>query len=236
MQYLEPSWSIPLENGGRANLIVTERSHGDLAIGASGVDDRRRQIVDAPWTWLRQVHGRTVVEVRHPGDRAGCEADAAWTARCDAPVAVQVADCAPVALVSPGGSVGVVHAGWRGLVAGVVEATIDAMRTGGAGELVAVLGPCIRPSAYEFGELALAQVERRLGPKVRSIAERGTPALDVPAAVEAALGQRDVPLVTVLGGCTAAEGTRRWSHRARGDTERQAMVAWIDCNGEDDER
>ena len=236
MQHLEPSCSIPLDEGGRAHLIVTERSHGDLAIGASGIDDRRRQIVDAPWTWLRQVHGRNVVEVRHPGDRAGREADAAWTARCDAPVAVQVADCAPVALVSPGGLIGVAHAGWRGLVAGVVEATIDAMRTGGAGELVAVLGPCIRPSAYEFGEPALAQVEKRLGPTVRSATERGTPALDVPAAVEVALGKRGVPLVAVLGGCTAAEATRRWSHRARGDAERQAMVAWIDCSGEDDGR
>mgnify|MGYP001825626976 CR=1 FL=1 len=226
---------MPLGDGGRANVIVTDRSHGDLAIGASGVESRRRQIVDAPWTWLRQVHGRTVVEVRHPGDRAGSEADAAWTNGCDAPVAVQVADCAPVALLSPAGLVGVAHAGWRGLVSGVVEATIDAMRSAGGTELVAVLGPCIRPSAYEFGESALAQVEHRLGPTVRSTTDRGTPALDVPAAVEAALGQRRVPLVAVLGGCTAAEATRRWSHRARSDAERQAMVAWIDCSGEDGE-
>jgi copper oxidase (laccase) domain-containing protein len=157
------------------------------------------------------------------------------TAVIAAPVAVQVADCAPVALLAPAGLVGVAHAGWRGLVSGVVEATIDAMRSAGGTELVAVLGPCIRPSAYEFGESALAQVEHRLGPTVRSTTDRGTPALDVPAAVEAALGQRGVPLVAVLGGCTAAEATRRWSHRARSDAERQAMVAWIDCSGEDGE-
>ena len=79
---------------------------------------RQRLLADAPWTWLRQVHGHRVVVVEHPGDCRAEEADAAVTACAGAALVVLTADCAPVGLASPEGIVGVVHAGWRGLMAG----------------------------------------------------------------------------------------------------------------------
>ena len=83
-------------------------------------------------------------------------------------LAVLTADCAPVALASPEGVFGVAHAGWRGLVAGVLERTVDAMRALGATEIGAVLGPCIRAECYEFGPADLDRVAARLGDGVRA--------------------------------------------------------------------
>jgi YfiH family protein len=207
------------------SVVFTDRSSGDLAVGSVGVDARRRAIVDAPWTWLRQVHGARVVVVGEPGEHAGVEADAAVTAVPGAVLAVQVADCAPVALVGDA-VVGVAHAGWRGLAAGVLPATVDAMRALGAGSITATLGPCIRPGCYEFGAEDLDAVAGVLGDHVRGVTTGGRAALDVPAAVRASLAAAGVEDVVDLGICTACS-SEHWSHRARADRERQAVVAWI---------
>ena len=82
--------------------------------------------------------------VTEPGEHAGTHADAALTVTPGCTLAVMTADCAPVALLADE-AVGVVHAGWRGLLAGIVEQAVDAIRTLGAGpSLRAVIGPCIR--------------------------------------------------------------------------------------------
>src|SRR5438876_12396346 len=88
---------------------------------APDVATRRRVVVDLRWTWLRQVHGDRVVTVSSPGAGAGSRADAAVTDQAGCALAVLTADCAPVALASPQGVLGVAHAGWRGLEAGVLE-------------------------------------------------------------------------------------------------------------------
>ena len=138
-------------------------------------------------------------------------------------LAVFTADCAPVALGSPEGVVGVVHAGWRGLEAGVVEAAVAAMRGLGATRVDAVLGPCIRAGCYEFGDADLDRLAARFGPAVRALTSGGRPSLDLPAAVAAALVAAGADLVDDHGGCTAC--SRDWfSHRARGETQRQATV------------
>ncbi len=129
--------------------------------------------------------------------------------------------CSPAVVLSR-----VVHAGWRGLLAGVIGAAVHALREVGSTEVRAVLGPCIHPGAYEFGEVDLDRISAVLGPAVRSATDDGRPALDMPAAVAASLAAHDVPLVATVGGCTAADADRRWSHRARREPQRQAMVAW----------
>jgi hypothetical protein len=194
---------------------------------APDVDTRRRAVKDAPWTWLRQVHGDTVVTVTKPGDGAGTKADASVTADAGCVLAVLTADCAPVALVSPEGVAAAVHAGWRGLLAGVLERAVDAARDHGATELRAVLGPCIRAECYEFGVDDLGAVAARLGDGVRALTAQGQPALDVPAAVAAALKQAGVTELTDVGVCTACSEDY-FSWRARGELGRQAMVVWRD--------
>jgi YfiH family protein len=184
-------------------------------------------VVDLPWTWLRQVHGARVVRVAGPGDGAGARADAAVTAAPGCALAVLTADCAPVALASPEGVVGVAHAGWRGVLAGVLEATVAEMRAVGATDVHAVVGPCVRPGCYAFGAVDLDEVAGRLGEEVRATTTAGDPALDLPAAVRGALARAGVDLGEVgdVGTCTACS-PRHFSWRARRDHQRQAAVIW----------
>ena len=192
---------------------------------------RRRAIVDRPWTWLRQVHGARVVHVQEPGAHAGAEADAAVTTHDDVVLCILTADCAPIAFASPEGVRGVAHAGWKGVADGVIAATVEAMRELGATDLRAALGPCIQPSCYEFSPADLDGVAARLGDHVRATTSAGRPALDLPGAVRRAIADAGVRLVEDADACTAcdvdADGRPRWfSHRARRDEARQALVQW----------
>ena len=86
--------------------------------------------------------------------------------------------------------------------------------------------PCIRPGCYEFDGPERDELVERFGADVEATTTLGTPALDLPAVVRAALAANGVAL-TDLSGCTACD--RRWySHRARGETERFATLAWLE--------
>ena len=215
-----------------AHVAFTGRAEGDMGHGGGtvvevrpDVDARRRAVVRLPWTWLRQVHGAGVVRVEWPGHRAGTPADAAVTDQADCALAVLTADCAPVAFASPEGVIGVAHAGWRGAVAGVIEAAVYEMRALGATEIEAVVGPRIGPECYEFGAAELDEVAARLGDTVRATTAQGTPALDLPAAVRAALVRAGVEHVTEVGTCTACSPDH-FSWRADKEQQRQAAVVW----------
>ncbi len=210
---------------GDVRVSSTGWAHGDMAGEGPAVDRRRRSVVDLPWTVLRQVHGGRVVTVDKPGEGSGEAADASVTARRGAVLAVLTADCAPVAMASPEGVVGVAHAGWKGLRAGVVEATVQSMRRLGATRVEAVLGPCIRSCCYTFGDDDLRQIESRLGRHLRATDREGRPALDLPAGVRAALHAAGAIFAGESGLCTAC-GDGLWSWRAGRSTRRQATVAW----------
>ncbi len=216
------AWSVTLAAG--TAMVCGGRVDGDFADPAVA-GGASRALADVPWTWLRQVHGSAVVVVERPGANRGQEADAAVTCCADAGLVVLTADCAPVGLSSPQGVVGVLHAGWRGLMAGVVGATVGTMRALGATRVEAALGPCIWPHAYRFGDGDLAEVVSVFGPAVRSVDGEGYPALDLPAAVAVALERAGAALVAKAGICTHCSGDH-WSWRAGGDHGRQATVVW----------
>jgi polyphenol oxidase len=104
---------------------------------------------------VRQVHGTRVVLAREPkAGRPAIEADALVVDRPGITLGVLCADCAPVLLADPdAGVIGAAHAGWRGALAGVIEATVDAMVERGARRerTVAAIGPCIAQPSYEVG-------------------------------------------------------------------------------------
>jgi hypothetical protein len=210
---------------GGAHVVCTGWAHGDMAGTGTTVDRRRQAVVDLPWTILQQVHGARVVTVERPGGASGEAADASVTSREGAALAVLTADCAPVALASPEGLVGTAHAGWKGLRAGVVEATVQSMRRMGATRIEAVIGPCIRPCCYTFGEDELTEIEARLGRQLRGTDRAGRPALDLPAGVRAALHAAGATLVGEAGMCTGCTDGL-WSWRSGGTARRQATVAW----------
>lgn len=222
--------SATLDVGGWT-LRFTGRDDGDFSPGSLGVATRRASIVGSrPVVWLRQVHGAALVIIPGPGevDRfVGTRADAAITASPGVALSVVTADCAPIAIVA--GNVGaVVHAGWQGLLRGVIEATVGAVRAlvGASVPLQAVLGPCIHPHAYEFGDDALGRLSARYGDDVRGQTADGRPALNVPQAVVVALGAMHVPVS--LASCADTSLPAYFSHRTRTDPERQALFLWRD--------
>ena len=221
-----------LPSGQTARVVMSEAADGDLAVG--GPEDvltsRRKAVVPGPWAWLHQVHGTTVVDVSEPDGGSGSSADALVTATTIAPLAVQVADCVPVALISPTGVVAIAHAGWRGLADGVLERTAEAVLTRGGRAAEAVVGPHIGACCYEFGQDDLQNLVDRLGPSVRSWTTDGQPAADLAAGVRTVLDGLSIPVAIADGTCTSCDD-RYWSYRATGTACRQAMVVVLEEAG-----
>jgi YfiH family protein len=153
------------------------------------------------------------------------QGDALVTSCADVVLAVFTADCAPVALASPEGVIGLAHCGWRGLVADVIGHTVAAMRALGATTVVAALGPCIRAGCYEFGSSDLDSVAALLGDGVRASTRWGTSSLDLAAGVHAQARQAGATVVVDAGACTACSETW-YSYRSRSDQSRQATLLW----------
>ena len=164
---LHPDWIVPdWPAAKRVHALVTTRAGGTSAgpfatlnVSLRVGDDaarvaRNRAVLRARLpgepAWIRQVHGATVVDPERATPET--EADAAVSRRAGAVCAVMTADCLPVFLSDAAGSVvGIAHAGWRGLAAGVIEATVKAMAAP-RGDLVAYIGPGIGARRYEVGD------------------------------------------------------------------------------------
>lgn len=220
-----------LVNGRSIRVRSTEETDGDFAHGDADHDleARRRSVIDRPWVWLSQVHGDGCVDVDAVGFESACgaPADSSVTRRTDLALSIQTADCIPIVLWSLDGVIAAVHAGWRGLEAGVIETATRSMRTQSSAPLHAYVGPSIGPECYEFGAEDLDRLEARFGSGVRAKTNDGQPALDVRAGVISELLRNDVVIEVNDDVCTACAGGF-FSYRARADTARHATVIWIE--------
>jgi YfiH family protein len=160
----------------------------------------------------RQVHGATVRALDEPPAGEPVESDGQVTSLEGVAPVVLTADCLPIALARPG-KVGMLHAGWRGLAAGVVAAGVAAF--GDEAPLAAAIGPGAGPCCYEVGE----EVHAAFGTSGRTI--------DLKAIARERLERAGVAAVHDCGLCTMHDPERFFSHRRdRGVTGRQAGVAW----------
>ncbi len=209
------------------NIRWSERSDGDFHIEQPlfDLERTRRRFVDLPWSQPDEVHGIDIAEVVRPGQFDREVYDGLITDLADVVLGIWVGDCAPVALISDSGRIGAFHAGWRGIEAGVLQRGVAAVRRSTDVVVSAVLGPCIHPCCYAFGADDLERLVGRLGPTVVGRTRDGKPALDVPAAVRAALGEVGVVLDD-RSTCTGCNPDRFYSHRARGERQRQVMALW----------
>ncbi len=198
----------------------------------AAVAENRRRMVEvlalpsAP-LWLRQVHGAQVFDADQLA-AAATPADAAITREPGRALAILVADCMPVLFASSKGDViGAAHAGWRGLAAGVLEATVAAMGVPAA-ELCAWLGPAIGPRHFEVGaEVREAFVARDSGAAAAfSANQRGRWQCDLAWLARRRL--QGLGVMQVAGGehCTYAEPARYYSYRRDGRTGRMAALIW----------
>jgi polyphenol oxidase len=173
--------------------------------------------------WGLQVHGNRVTRVSGPSDpdQPPPEADGQATAVPGVAPMVLTADCLPVAIAAPG-AVAMVHAGWRGLAGGVLQAGLAAVRElGGTGRAQAAIGPGAGRCCYEVGEDVHGEF-KRLGPTVRDGGH-----LDLKAIARALLEEAGVEEVYDAGVCTICN-PRFFSHRRdQGITGRQAGLAWL---------
>ena len=240
--WIVPDWPAPahvrvlstLRGGG-----VSEGPYASLNL-AGHVGDRTEAVaanrlllheaarLPAEPLWLEQVHGTAAVF--HAGSAGSPpRADAAVAFEPGRVCAVMTADCLPVVFADRAGArVGVAHAGWRGLVGGVLEATIAALEVPPA-DLHAWLGPAIGPAAFEVGpevrEAYLAKVEGSGACFTPN--ERGRFLADIYGLARLALGAAGLESVHGGGWCTHEDVQRFFSFRRDGVTGRMATLAWL---------
>jgi YfiH family protein len=244
---LGTGWSPP----GGVRAAFTLRSGGasappwhSLNLGTHVGDDplavvhnRRRvaQALNLPAEprWLSQVHGTAVHQAGAPGRPAPSDtvpvADAAVTRETGVVLAIMVADCLPVLLAAEDGSVlGAAHAGWRGLVAGVIERTVESMGEDPS-RLRAWLGPCIGPRQFEVGdEVREAFLAAGDAASAFEAMPDGRWLCDLPALARARLARLGVTRVAGGRWCTVADPVRFFSHRRDRQTGRMAALLWRD--------
>ncbi len=189
---------------GREQGDIRDRAHAATLAAEAG----------RPLAVGRQVHGATVHTIAAGSAIELLEADGQATDRVDVAPAVLVADCLPIAIVGRG-ALAMVHAGWRGLQAGVVEEGIAAVRRLGATELSAAIGPGAGPCCYAVGD----ELRERFG--------TSEPTLDLKEIARRRLNAAGVDHVEDAGICTICDG-RYFSYRRDGEAAgRQAGVAWL---------
>lgn len=177
--------------------------------------------------WLKQVHGVIVVDAAQGG--AEPEADGVFAVQPGAVCVVLTADCLPVLLCNRAGTkVAALHAGWRGLAGGVIEAGVKAMGVPG-GELLAWLGPAIGPQVFEVGpEVRTSFVEHDAqAAQSFRVAREGKYLADIYLLARQRLQRLGV--LDVYGGvfCTVTDSTRFFSYRRDGATGRMASLIWL---------
>jgi YfiH family protein len=212
---------------------VSEGPYASLNLGRKSgdeverVDENRRiacEAIGADVAKLAlnfQVHSARVRQAE-PASR-GERADGLWTAEPGLPILAMSADCLPIALARTDGSraaVAVLHAGWRGLLEGIVASGAEALD---GGRLAAAIGPGIGPCCYEVGEEVAAPFRERFGDDV--VRERR---LDLWTSAERALRAAGADRVDRFDRCTACEPETFFSHRRdRGRTGRQGVIAYV---------
>ncbi|GIX11270.1 peptidoglycan editing factor PgeF [Elioraea sp.] len=169
---------------------------------------------------LFQVHGAAVAVVEEPwGDEARPEADALVTRRRGVALGIVTADCAPVLFLDPAaGVIGAAHAGWRGALAGVLEATVAAMERLGAarGRISAAIGPTIRQPSYEVAADLRDAVLAADPAHARFFVDGARPGrwhFDLPGFCATALARAGIARVIDLGLDTYADPARFFSYR-----------------------
>jgi YfiH family protein len=191
------------------------------------VDENRRIACEAAGADVEklalnyQVHSGRVL--RAAAGARGEHADGLWTDEPGLPVLAMSADCLPIALVRANGrapAVAVLHAGWRGLLEGIVSSGVAAL---GAENLAAAVGPAIGPCCYEVGEEVAAPYRGRFG---EDVVRAGR--LDHWASAERALRAAGVERIDRFDRCTACEPETFFSHRRdAGRTGRQGVIAYV---------
>ena len=242
MDFIAPDWPAPdrvkalstcrsggVSKGGYASLNLANHV-GD---NESAVMQNRSTLVDrfqlpAKPAWLEQVHGRRVLELDEYEAPQVIQADASISRKSHAVCAVMTADCLPVLLCEEDGSaVAAVHAGWRGLLAGIVDHTV--MKLAEPEKIIAWLGPAIGPGRFEVGaEVKDAYVnQHKVMEQCFQRVDREHYLADLYALARIVLLKCGVK--RIYGGeyCTYNQADQFFSYRREPITGRMASLIWL---------
>ena len=240
-----PDWNLPV--GVRA--LQTECGMGTAPYGGFNLGDhvgddaaqvarnrqRLLQAIGASPIWLNQVHGTAVCALT-PVTTVPVEADAALTEQRGLACTIMTADCLPVLIADRQARVvGAAHAGWRGLLGGVLEALLAAL-TAVPGvkrrDLTVWLGPAIGPTVFEVGpevRAAFVTLNPAYDQWFKSLTDcAGKYLADLPGLARTILQQAGVEDVTLSGLCTVSLPNRFYSYRRDGVTGRMASLIWLE--------
>lgn len=240
-QWIEPDWPAPCKVRAASTLRIGGVSEGDFAslnlavhVGddANAVTENRRRLqaalkLPAQPLWLDQVHGINVVEAK--AQSVPPPADAAVSRTANQVCVVMTADCLPVLFCDRDATrVGAAHAGWRGLVGGVLGATVAALDTA-PGKLLAWLGPAIEQAAFEVGDEVREQfLARDAGNAAAFVSNaRGRWHADLYALARRELGRLGVTEIYGGGFRCYADAARFFSYRRETRTGRMATMVWL---------
>ncbi len=235
--FMIPDWTSP----SNVRAVVTLRQGGQSTSAYRGfnlavhVGDReqavaanRRLLVEQLQLgkepcWLDQVHGNTVVE---ESVQLQPKADGVFTRQAGHPIAIMVADCVPILMCDTKGTcIGAVHAGWKGLAAGVIKSLVN--RMGDHSELMAWLGPAIGPCHYEVGSEVMDCFGVGSGLSVKKV-QKSSWRMDMWETARQQLKQLNVREVYGGGICTYCHGRHFYSYRRDGVTGRNAAIIWLE--------
>jgi YfiH family protein len=244
MAWVLPDWPAPPE----VRALSTQRSGGvsaapfeSLNLGdhvgdsAEAVAENRRRLrtavrLPAEPVWLSQQHGTNVLDLDGAHDAPAGGADASCTRRPGRVCAILTADCLPVLLASDSGAgVAAAHAGWRGLAAGVIEATVRALALPPQ-SLLAWLGPGISAAHFEIGAEVREEL-LRADPQADAAFERnarGRYLADLTALARRRLERLGIARIYGGDACTYAGPEDYFSYRRDGRTGRQATLIWLE--------
>ncbi len=242
LDFIIPNWPVP------ANVVALQTTrlggvsgapYASLNLGAHVNDDpiavaKNRQLL-SPYlpnepVWVNQVHGIEVIDAA----QSAClqNADASFTTKPNVVCVTMTADCLPVLLCDKAGTVvAAVHAGWRGLCDGVIEAAVNKLPVEHS-EILAWLGPAIGPNAFEVGSEVMAQFIAKDAQAASAFQTNGNKWLgDIYQIARQRLNYLGV--TQIYGGsvnedfCTYTDATRFYSFRRDDVTGRMASLIWL---------
>lgn len=243
LELIEPDWPAPANVRAFATTRAGGTSRGayaSLNLGNHVDDDpghvrKNRRLLSAAGmlpaepAWLKQIHGREVLALPAAGPTGS--GDGAMTGEPEVVCAVLTADCLPVLICDRHGqAVAAIHAGWRGLAAGILETAVAAFAGAAIGPqaLLAWLGPAIGVDAYEVGTEVRAAFELDSDRAAFRPNERGRWQCDLYALARSRLAAAGVDSVHGGSFCTFTEVDRFYSYRRDGRCGRQASMIWLE--------
>ncbi|MDA8622240.1 peptidoglycan editing factor PgeF [Psychrosphaera sp.] len=186
----------------------------------------------SPPFWLNQTHSTNVIELPHEYDDLN-EVDASFTSKTETVCAVLTADCLPIVVTDKNLTfVATVHAGWRGLVNGILANTVQKILRSintEVGDLSVWIGPAIGPQAFEVGQEVKAEFEQKFG----DVEQQFTPCgeekylADLPQLARLACNRLGIINISYSDECTYSQSEKYYSYRKEGQTGRIATLAWL---------